>query len=219
MFDALHPHIAPTFADDFGIGRQVIVGKHGRGPIEIILRKTPANPVNVRGVAVVSGAHGDDGLEGGRLARGNLQAIEAAPGDADHGHLAIAPALLCEPGNGFAAIKLFLNGVFVFDQSFAVAGAADIQAHAGVTVSCKIHMQALIPRAGAVAFAVGDIFENNGNGALFAVFRQPHLGRKLRSILQGNEDIFHGFDAAWKLCLNFRHPSIPILIELPYNKV
>ena len=127
--------------------------------------------------------------------------------------------MFCEPRNGSAAIKLFLSGVFVVDQSFAVTGAANIKAHASVAVSGKIHVQALVPRAGAVAFAIGDIFENDGNGVLFAVFRQPHLGRKQRSILQGNENIFHGFDATRKLRLYFRHPLFPILIELPYNKV
>jgi hypothetical protein len=149
----------------------------------------------------------------------NLQAVEAAPGNADHRHLAITPALLCEPGNGFAAIELFLDGVFIVDQSFTVTGAPDIETHRCIAMAGKIHVQSLIPVAGVVAFAVRNVFENDGNGALLAVFRQPHLGGKFRSILQGNEDIFHGFYAAWKFCFNFRHPLSPFLIELPYNKV
>ena len=195
------------------------MGEHGGRPIEIVFRDAAANPVDVGGVAVIGGPHGDDGLEGRRLARRDLQAVEAAPGNADHRHLAITPALFCQPGNGFAAVELFLHCVFVVDQAFAVAGAANIKAHAGIAVAGKIHVQTLVPCAGAVTLAVGNVFENDRNRLLFAVFGQPHFGGKPGAIFQGDENIFHGFNAARKLRHDFHCHRSSFLIELPYNNV
>ena len=160
---ALAPHVAPGGAHDLGIGRQVIMGEHGGRPVEIILRQAAAHPVDVGGVAVVRRAHGDDGLECGRLAGGDLQAVEAAPRDADHRHLPVAPILGGDPGDGVAAVDLLTLGVFVVDQAFAVAGAANVEADRGIAVAGEVMVHGLVARPGAVTLAIGEIFENGGH--------------------------------------------------------
>ena len=65
--------------------------------------------VDVVGIAIVGRTEGDDRLELGRAARGDLQAVEAAPGDADHACGAGTPGLGGDPGEHLEGIILLLT--------------------------------------------------------------------------------------------------------------
>jgi hypothetical protein len=145
--------------------------------------------VDVCGVAIIRRTHRDDGLEGGRLARRDLQPVEAAPRDADHGDLAVAPVLAGDPRDGVAAVELFLNRVFVVDQAFAVAGAANVEADRGIAMAGQIVVQTLVARSGAITLAVGEIFENGGHRA--CALGEPAARRKPGAVRQRNEEILH----------------------------
>ena len=80
-----------------------------------------ADVVHVVGVAVVAGAHRDDGLQRRRAARGDLQAVEAAPGDAEHADRAAAPRLRGQPGDDLDRVLLLLGQVLVLDDPVGVA--------------------------------------------------------------------------------------------------
>ena len=181
------PHVAPRRADDGGIGGQVLMGEHGGGPVEIVFRQAAADPVDVSRIAVVGRAHGDDGFQGRRLTRGDLQTVETAPTDADHRNLPVAPVLTRQPVDGGDTVVLFLRGIFVVDHAFAVAGAANVEPEAGIAVAGKVTMHLFIARAGAIAFAVGQIFKDQRHGP--RALWQPQTPGKADAVGHGNPDI------------------------------
>ena len=52
-----------------------------------------------------------------------------------------------------------------------------------------------------------------------AIFNPKDWDGKLGPVFQGNEEVFHGFNAARKLRYDFHYRQSPFLIELPYNNV
>jgi hypothetical protein len=58
-------------------------------------------------------------LSAGGFARGDLQRVEAAPGNAEHADLAGAPALPRDPGDDFQRVVLLLLRVFIEHQAVA----------------------------------------------------------------------------------------------------
>ena len=103
-----------------------------------------AHEMHVVGIAVVGRADGDDGLEGRRPARGDLQPVEAAPGDSNHPDLAVAPCLRREPGDGLDGVVLLLLGIFVVDHPLGIAAAADVEAQARIAMARDIGMGQLV---------------------------------------------------------------------------
>ena len=101
-----------------------------------------ADVVDVVGVAVVGRAERDDRrLQRRRAAGGDLQPVEAAPGDARS----------CRPSpvhHGWAAsqamtsqrVVLLLRQILVVEHPVGVAGAAHVDAHAGVAVAGEVGM-------------------------------------------------------------------------------
>ena len=138
-------------------------------------------------IAVVGGPDGDDRLQRGRLARGDLEAVEPAPADAIHRHLAVAPVLRGCPCNRIDAIQLFLHRVFVVQQAFAVAGAANIQPQAGIAVPGQIAVHFFVARPRPVALAVGQVFQDHRH--LARAFGPPKPPGKAGAVRQGNPDV------------------------------
>ena len=122
VLDALQPRLAPAVADDGLVGRQGVAGEHRRRPREHVDGEhAAADVVDVVGVAVVAGAHRDDRLQRRRAARRDLQAVEAAPRDAEHADRAAAPRLLGQPGDDVDRVLLLLGQVLVLDDPVGVA--------------------------------------------------------------------------------------------------
>ncbi len=105
------PGVAPGGAVDVGVGGEILRRDHRGGPVEVVLGEAAADVVDVGGVAVIRTADRDDGFQGGGLMRGDLEAVESAPADPDHGDLAVAPVLRGDPGDGVDAV-LLLGGVY-----------------------------------------------------------------------------------------------------------
>ena len=139
------------------------------------------------------------------MACSDLQAVEAAPRDTDHGNLAVAPGLLGDPGDGFATIELLLNRVFVADQALAVACAPDVDAYRRVAVAGKVRVQALVAGTRTVALAIGKVFENCGHGLTLGCFRQPELGSKARSIGKRDKEVFDNLDRVGEVGPDLSH--------------
>src|SRR5690625_2357629 len=107
--------------------------------------------MDVIGVAVVSGADGDDRLEFFRLARGDLQAVETTPGDADHADRSGAPRLRRDPLQYFEPVVLFLFQVLVMHDTVGITGTPDVDAYRGITVSGVVRAVECVAGAGTVA--------------------------------------------------------------------
>ena len=189
MGDPGQPHRAPCVANNHRVGRQVVVGEHRGGPVEIILGQTAADPMDIGGIAVVGGPDGDDGFQGRRLMCCNLQPVEPTPADPVHRDLPVAPPLGGQPGNRGDAIALFLLGILVVDQPLAVARAANVQPDAGIAMPRQIAVHRMIATARALAFAVGQIFQNGGN--CVGGVGQPQRRCQANTVGHRDEDILH----------------------------
>ena len=86
--EPLQPHRAPALADDRRIRRPGIEDLHDAAPPEVVVEQATAGVMNALGETVVGAHHGDDGLERGRPARGDLQGVVSAPGLAHHADFA-----------------------------------------------------------------------------------------------------------------------------------
>jgi len=62
VFKPMQPLVVPTVADQCRIGRATLVGQHNAAPPQVIVEQAAAFVVNVVVIAVVGGAHGDDGF-------------------------------------------------------------------------------------------------------------------------------------------------------------
>ena len=206
------PHVAPAVADQRRVWRSGRVGKHSGRPTQVFIEQAAAFVVNVVAEAVVGGAQGDDGFEAWRTARGDLQAVEATPGNAHHADLAAAPGLLHQPGNHGFGIGQLLLGVFVEHDAVRVTVAAHVHPHAGVAVACQVGVGQGVAHDGAVALAVGQVFEHRRHRPFVSVGREPHPGRELSAVGQRNEQVGNFPDLAWKRLDRLHGASAFILI-------
>ena len=185
----LQPHGAPALAHQRRIRRTRGVGMHRGRPAQVLTQQAAALVMDVVGVAVVGGAQRDHRLERRRPQRGDLQAVEAAPRDAHHAHLAGAPGLLRQPGDHVAAVLQFLCGVFVVHQALGVAIAAHVHPHAGIPVAGQIGVGQRIAHMGTVPFAVGQVFQDHRHRLLPGVGRHPDACGQLCAVGQGDEEV------------------------------
>ena len=121
----LHPHLAPFVTNDLRVGRHGIFDQHEVRPEFLLVDQGPTHVVNVIGVAIIGGAKRDDGFEGWRATCRHLQCIEAAPGNASHADVAIAPGFGCQLRNDLTGVQLFLRQIFIMQNSLAFAQSKD----------------------------------------------------------------------------------------------
>ena len=164
------PHLAPAFAHQRRVGHGGGKAQHGRRPAEILQQHVAALVVDVVGVAIVGGAQRDDRLERLRPERRHLQPVEAAPGDAHHAELAVAPGLAGDPVDHFQRVGLLLRGVLVEHQAIGFAVATHVDAHAGVAVTGKVGVGQLVANRRAIPLAIGQVFENRRDRIRLGIF-------------------------------------------------
>src|SRR4051812_15614963 len=171
---AREPVVAPALPHDGRIGRLRVDREHRRRPREAVPRKqAAAHVVDVVGVAVVGRAHADHGPERGRVVRGDLETVEAAPRLADDADAARAPRLGRQPGDDLDPIELLLRQVLVLHNPVRVARAAHVDPHRGVAVAGEVLMDGRIPQRRAVVLAVRDVLEHRGDRLAPGVPRHP----------------------------------------------
>ena len=197
VLDPLQPRVAPAVADDGLVGRQRVAGEHGRRPRQHVDGEhAAADVVHVVGVAVVAGAHRDDRLQRRRAARGDLQAVEAAPGDAEHADRAAAPRLLGQPRDDVDGVLLLLGQVLVLDDPVGVAGAAQVDPHARVPVAGEVGVVVGVAAGEGVALAVGQVLEDGRDGIALGVLGQPDARGQARAVGQRDPRVVDAPDGA-----------------------
>ena len=173
VLQAGQPHVAPAVADDLGVGRQGAECEHRRGPGDRVVEQAAAHVVAVVGIAVVGRAAGDDGLQGRRAVAGDLQGVEAAPGNAHHADRAAAPGLGGEPGDDLDRVALLLRQVFVEQQAVRIAGAAHVDADGGIAMPGEVGMHLPVAQHRSVPSPIGQVFEDGRHRALQGIDGQP----------------------------------------------
>ncbi len=186
--EPLEPQLAPVRAVP-RVRRQRVAGEHLAGPGKLVEQQAAAHVVDVVGIAVVRRADGDDSLERRRLQGGDLQAVEAAPRDADHADAAIAPRLVDDPGDGVAAVLELLGQVLVQHQPLAVAGAAQVEPHIGIAVAGQVVAGPVVLRPAEVGLAVGDVFQDRRHRRGLGALRQPDLCAEAAAVRHRHVDV------------------------------
>ncbi len=191
--------------------------EHDRGLGQLISQKTAAHVVHVVFVEIVGGAAGDDGLQRLRLPGGDLQPVEPAPGDPEHAHVAIAPGLRGDPVDDRHAVGQLVFGVFIHQNAVGLAAADHVHAHAGIAVAGEVGVVDLVAPAGQIALAVGQIFENRGNGVVARILGHPEPGRQAPPVRKRDPGMFVASDGVGEL-RDFPHvvsfPVPPLLLRL-----
>ena len=123
--------------------------------------------------------------------RGRLQRGHPAPRYPHHPDRAVTPGLPGEPGDHFLCVALLDFEVLVHLHSVGVAGAAHVDAHAGVALSRKPEVVHVVARRSGITLAVGDVLENRRNGALRGRRRQPQLGGEAAAIGKRNPHVLN----------------------------
>ena len=203
--DAGQPVVAPAVAHDLGIERAGLIGQHDRAPPEVVVQQAAAHEMDVVAEPVVGEIDRDHCLEFRRPAGGDLQAVEPAPAFPHHPDIAAAPILRRDPGQHLKGVVLLLAQVFVGQVPVRIPRPAHVHTDRGIAVFGKIAVHRLVPRAGAVALAVGDIFQHSRDAAVLRPFGEPDARAKAAAVRQGDPDMLKNFDphgAALSSCQN-----------------
>ncbi len=183
------PDVAPGLADQLRIGRTDKGRKHGEGPVGVLAQETAAHVVDVVGIAVVGGVDRDDALERRRPARRDLQRVEAAPGLAHHADIAGAPGLTGDPGDHLERVVVLLLEILVQQHALGFAAAPQVHPDGGVAMTGRVGMHGLVARRGAVALAIGDVFQDGRDGGLAGIFGQPGARGQAGTVREGNPGV------------------------------
>ena len=183
----LLPQAFPAIADQQWIGHRCAEVEHGRRPAEVLHQQVATLVMDVIGITVIGGAQRDDRLQGFRLTRRHLQAVEAAPRDAHHSHVAVAPGLLAQPLDHFQRVILFLEQVLVGHQALGLAVAAHVHTNAHVTLTGHPRVGQRITHGRAVTLAIRQVLEDRRERLLTRRFGQPDARRQLSAIAQRDQ--------------------------------
>ena len=200
------PHFPPFVPDELRVRRQGAPGEAVGAPGGILVDQATAHVMDVVGIAVVGGAEGDDGLQRRGLQGGELQGVEAAPGDAGHPHRSAAPAPARQPVDDLDPVLLLARQILVQEQPFGFPAAADIDPHAGIALGRDPGMHPDIAIDGPVALAIGDHLQDRRDRPLLGIFGQPDLRRHPHAIGQRDIEVLDQPDAARAPAV---HASLP----------
>ena len=136
-------------------------------------------------VAVVGRSHRDDRLQRRWTPGCDLQAVEAAPGYADHADIAGTPSLPRQPVDDRQPVLLLLRRIFIVEQAFGIARTPQVNAYGRIAVTREIGVHHLVPPGHAVSLAVGNHLENGRHGLLHRVHGHPCM-RAARRVPSGS---------------------------------
>jgi hypothetical protein len=148
---------------------------------------------------------GDDGLQAGRAACRNLQAVEAAPGDPEHPGPAVAPRLTGEPGEHGDAVVLLLLEILVEEDALRVAAAAQVDADAGIAVAGEIRVPRRVADRSAVVLPVRDVLEQGRHRLGLRRLREPDLRRQAGPVGDGDPVVLDDLHLVGEVAPNRLH--------------
>src|SRR5215471_7452635 len=120
----------------------------------------------VIGVTVVRGSNRDNRLEFRRSSRGDLKGVKAAPRNSHHANIAGTPGLVGDPRQHLDAVILLFLRIFVVEDSFRLARAAEVDSDRGITKARKIWMHHLVHSPIEIPLPIRDCLEDRWNGSV-----------------------------------------------------
>jgi len=173
---AMQPHIAPAFAYQSGVGGPRYITQHDSRPPCIGIKQAAILVVDVIVIAIDGCANSDDRFKCRRIHSGNLQRVKPAPGDTHHADVAVAPVLLCDPGNDFDAIGQFSGRIFVIKIATRFTSARYIYSDSSVTIAGKYGVGGFIAQSSTVALAIRQVLKDGRGAVAQGSFGQPRPG-------------------------------------------
>src|SRR5262245_49900717 len=111
-------------------------------------------------ITIVGGIHRDDRFEMRRLKFSNLNGREAAPRNAPHAHITVAPYLPCQPFDHVIAILCLFGHVFAISNAVAAACAAYVESAKSKAALRPILTMTVIGVITMIVLAIRNHFEN-----------------------------------------------------------
>ncbi len=168
------PLLVPPVPVEARVGRPRVPNEHRGGPVEHVEGlDASAAVVDVVRIAVVGGAERHDRLEARRAERGELERVEATPGDPPHANASVAPRLRAEPGNHLEAVRVLLLRVLVRDEAVRLAGAAHVDPDRRVAEAGHVRLPLCVADRRAVHLPVREELEHGRDGVVLGVLREP----------------------------------------------
>ena len=189
ILQPLHPHVAPPCTHDLRVRWRVANRKGRRPPGQLVSEHRATHEMDVIGITVIGRTQRDDRAKRLRLARRDLQTVEAAPADPDHPHFSRAPTLRRQPIDHRQGIVLLLQQVLAEADAFAVTRTAHINPNPGVTVPSEIGMGQVIALHRPVTFAIRQVFKDRRYRIVLGILRQPNPRSQPGAIGHGNPRI------------------------------
>ncbi len=188
---ALQPELPPRLTGVPRIGWQTGGGERRRRPgVHVDRADGTSRVVRIVVIAIVGGADRDDRLERlGREGR-DLERVEAAPGDAEHADLAVAPGPVRQPVHHLDPVGRFGRRVRVRGQTLAVAVPADVHPDGGVAVARVPGVALVVTRGRPVGQAVRQVFEERRDGLVGE--RAPHPRVEQGSVRERDAEVLMG---------------------------
>ena len=184
--DSLDPALAPV-GTPRRVGRTGLVGQHLGTPVEVVGQQAAAHVVDVVRVAVHARAAGDDRLQCRRPAKGELQAVEPAPGDPDHPDVPVAPGLACDPRDDLLSVAQLLLRVLVVEDTVRIPGSGNVDPDAGIARPGEYRMGGGVARRGAVTPAVRQVLQDGGDRRIRA--RSPQSSGEAPSVSESDPHV------------------------------
>ncbi len=146
---------------------------------------------------------------------GDLQAVEAAPGDAGHADGAVAPGLRRQRRDDLAGVGLFARQVFVLEEAVAVARAPQVHPAAGDAVARPPGMNVEVAEDRSVPPPIGDHLDHDRNRPF--VHGAPERRGDARAVGQNDPMGIDHLDGKRKVAPDPVHAHLRV-IGKAYNK-
>ena len=193
--DVALPDGRPVTGRGLGVRGHRVPRDHPRPvPADVVVHaEQAAAVVAVVRVAIVGEVDRDDRGEVGRPVRRDLERGEAAVGDPDHVHVAVAPRLRGEPFDRLGAVRLLLECVLVGVDALRGASAADV--HPGDDVAMSREVEVVVrDRRIDLVLAVRDVVHHDGKRrrgreVIAAVVRDIEVRREPHAVGHGDVDV------------------------------
>src|SRR5258708_13132978 len=172
--------------------------------------------MDVISITVVSRADAHDGPEFLRRVGSNLQAVETAPGDADHPYPARTPRLGRKPLDDLDTVGLLEGEVLILEDAVGVTRPSEVDTGRHVSVASEIGVHRLIVYCVIVVLAVWNVLKYRRDRVVCSIFRDPKPCGETTAIGHRDPCVIYDADLMRKVT-NYPHSVLLVHIISHYS--